>query len=472
MTVIRPVKGLDPELYQCLAATFRQVYPKEKLAIRFCVSSRNDPAYPVVEHVLADFPGFDAEISVEDEDPFLTGNERGRYGPNPKIRNMSRAYREANSDIIWILDCNVWVGKGVCGRMVDRLCGFQPNGIRTQRYKFVHQLPLVVHTGSNGMENGGLYHENARNGNLSESDAGREALLPGSWSSLVASDTGSKLEEMFMSSAHAKFYTAINTVLIAPCIVGKSNMFRRSHLHQLTSEDPARLPGLDYFSHNICEDHLVGDLLWKGKTLDERKGENLGKHALLFGDLAVQPMAAMSLRDYIARRIRWLRVRKFTVTLATLVEPGTESFLCSLYGAYAFMTLTDLFDVTLTIPSWLRYSAFWICSVFIWAVIDRALYLRLHSARSIEMDEHVPSFARALTTRRRTSLTDWALAWLGREALALPVWTWAVYGGTSVKWRGKRFRVGVDMKVREISEQQSVSMTGRWRWLDWKSKRP
>jgi ceramide glucosyltransferase len=75
----------------------------------------------------------------------------------------------------------------------------------------------------------------------------------------------------------------------------------------------------------------------------------MGRHALVFGDLAIQPMAGMNVQEYIARRVRWLRVRKFTVTLATLVEPGTESFLCSAYGAFAISTLPWL-SRTLGIP--------------------------------------------------------------------------------------------------------------------------
>lgn len=47
-------------------------------------------------------------------------------------------------------------------------------------------------------------------------------------------------------------------------------------------------------------------------------------------------------------------------------------------------------------------------------------------------------------------LGRWIWAWVAREGLALPVWVVAVGGGTGVVWRGRRFRVGVDMRVREI----------------------
>lgn len=42
---------------------------------------------------------------------------------------------------------------------------------------------------------------------------------------------------------------------------------------------------------------------------------------------------------------------------------------------------------------------------------------------------------------------------MGREVLAFPIWAWAVVGGVTVVWRGRRFWVGTDMKVHEIDGQ-------------------
>lgn len=225
-------------------------------------------------------------------------------------------------------------------------------------------------------------------------------------------------------------------------------MFRRSHLDALTSGQ-----GIDYFSHNICEDHLIGDLLWKSRVPEEDRGEKLGKHAMVFGDLAIQPMEGMRAKEYVARRVRWLRVRKFTVPAATLVEPGTESFLCSLYGAYAVTTLPWFYHALHLPPTWLSFGLFWLLSVSIWAAFDWTLYVLLHSAASVEVTDDTPDFARAPTghgTTRRP-FREWLTAWVGRESLALPIWIWAIYGGVTVVWRGKKFRVGMDMRVREIS---------------------
>ncbi|KAI9830343.1 MAG: hypothetical protein M1819_005724 [Sarea resinae] len=458
VTVLRPVKGLEPSLYECLAATFRQNYPRDKLTIYLCVSSSADPSLPILRRLIEDFPDFDAKILIEEDDPNLR-EEAGHgpnLGPNPKIRNMSRGYREAKGDLIWIIDCNVWVARGVMGRMVDRLCGYGHAG-RGKKYKFVHQLPLVIDTAGTSSD------EEARS--LLDPERGEEVRVAStstasydiqslqlqqesSWPALAYG--GGRLEEMFMASSHAKFYTAINTVLVAPCIVGKSNMFRRSHLNYVTSSNPSRAPGIDFFSDNICEDHLIGDTLWRKAVPEEEAGERWGKHALVFGDLAIQPMAGMSVKEYIARRVRWLRVRKFTVTLATLVEHGTESFFCSFYGAFALTTL-PWFNRHFGIPqTWVALAIFWLLSVSWWALVDWTLYLKLHSGESIESDEFTPAFATTSQWRTRRPIKEWLCAWLGREALAFPIWVWAVFGGVTVVWRGRKFWVGMDMKVHEV----------------------
>jgi len=330
---------------------------------------------------------------------------------------MSQAYREAKGNIVWVIDCNVWVAKGVCGRMVDALMGYgqRPN-------KFVHQLPLVVALSDSHN------HHVSRQSNL-----------------------GGRFEETWFSAAHAKFYTAINTVLVAPCIVGKSNMFRRDHLDALTQGQ-----GIDYFSHNICEDHLIGDLLWKQPVppavLAHARRDPIaspapwGNHALCFGDLAIQPMANMTVSDFFHRRVRWLRVRKYTVSLATLVEPGTESLLCSAYGAFALSSLPYFQRAWGISQSWAAFAAIFVLSVTFWAAADALLFSLMQSSCTIRQRDHVPDFVR----HRKQASCSWLLAWLGREILALPIWIWAVYGGATVAWRGQSFKVGMDMRVRPV----------------------
>lgn len=374
---------------------------------------------------------------------------------------MSRAYHEAKGELIWIIDCNVWVSRGVAGRMVDKLMGFASNGQRVMPYKLVHQLPLVV----DGV--GASVGEEARGVLTGGSAPDTKVATPWDnkpqrgWGGLLRT-AGGRLEEQFISCAHDKFYTAINTVAVAPCIVGKSNMFRRAHLDYLTTDSSNNYaPGIDYFSHNICEDHLIGDLLWRKNVPEQLRGEKMGNHKLLLGDTCIQPMARMSLYGYIDRRVRWLRVRKWTVTLATFVEPGVESFLCCFYAAFA-LTHLPWFYTTFNLPTSLSaFFLYWALGIIAWATLDFWTYNKLHSVASVELDEHTPSFARPPSMGsirgRRRPFKEWAAAWLGREVLALPIWVYACLGGTTVQWRSKRFWVGVDMMVHEIPDVQEPS---------------
>ncbi|KUJ17767.1 uncharacterized protein LY89DRAFT_584574 [Mollisia scopiformis] len=465
ITVIRPVKGLEPQLYECLAATFRQTYPLQRLTVYLCIASASDPAFPVLQRLLADFPKFDAKLLVEEEDPNLAGHggQTNNLGPNPKIRNMSRAYREAKGEVVWIVDCNVWLGKGVAGRMVDKLYGFRPDGTRATPYKFVHQLPLVVdNVGATANEESrGLLQSDDESGQVtSTSTAAYDITSPPTDEPRlheILRRGGGRLEEMFMSTSHAKFYSAINTVAIAPCIVGKSNMFRRAHLDYLTSSSPKYSPGIDYFSENICEDHMIGDLLFRSLVEEEKAGKKFKRHGLVFGDLAIQPMAGMSVQEYINRRVRWLRVRKWTVILATMVEPGVEPLLCSAYGAFAMTTLPFFHKNLGILQTWLAFAIAWLISVTAWMSVDTVLYAKLHSAATIELDADTPSFARPPAGQQRRPFSEWILAWLGREFLALPIWTWAIYGGTTVTWRGEKFRVNINMTVKEIKERDKTA---------------
>lgn len=407
------------------------------MTISLCVSSEDDPAYPVLEQIVEDFgkEGFDVRLLVEEYDPLISSlDEKDGYGPNPKIRNISRAYREAPSDaLIWVLDCNVWIPPDVAGHMVDRLVGYLPGGKRAKPFKFVHQLPLVV--------------------DIPPSEA--EAAVSGAslWQRAWRLG-GGRLDEMFMATTHAKFYGAINTVGIAPCTLGKSNMYRKQHLdtytqpqhnRNLSPTDARRGRGIDFFSSYICEDHLIGDLLWKADIPGFRN------HGLVWGDIAIQPMSGMSVAQYWARRVRWLRVRKWTVMLATLVEPGVESILCNLYFSYAITTL-PFFNATFAIPqTWTTMCCLWLTGVSIWMGCDQAVYRRLHSCSTVEPDRNTPFFARGAGqpggVGRKPFLREWLPAWIGRETLAFPIWVWAVLLGTTVSWRGKGFRVRRDMSV-------------------------
>ncbi|KAH7250155.1 uncharacterized protein BKA55DRAFT_539719 [Fusarium redolens] len=455
VTIIRPIKGVEPRLYDCIAASFRQNYPQNKISIRLCLENDKDPAYPILQRVLEDFPGIDARIMLEVDD--LALGTTPNMGPNPKIRNLSRAYREATGDIVWIVDCNVWMAKGVLGRMVDKLEGCNGDGGNVP-YKFVHQLPIVVdlidYSTPVAADGQPLLAASPVEDDASDhSGEGGSHDNPKVWA-----QGGGRLDEMFMATSHAKFYSAINTSRAAPCAVGKSNMFRKSHLDHATNavlnpripQDKNLPTGVDYFSHNICEDHMIGDILWNTEFPGHRN------HGLVWGDIAVQPMSGMSVKAYAARRSRWLRARKFTVLPATLIEPFTESFVFATYFTFAITTLR----ICGIPPTWAARVIAWLTTITVWMLVDFFGYRRLHSGVTMEVDEETPRFARGFMNRdgiKTRKFLEFLAAWIVREALALPIWAYAVVFGNTVNWRGRRFRIRRDTTVEALDAEEERS---------------
>ncbi|KAL7274337.1 Ceramide glucosyltransferase [Rhizina undulata] len=433
VTILRPIKGLDPQLRLCLSATCKLRYPKDKHELLLCVASPHDPAIPVIQEIIDQHPDVDVRLLVGEED----------VGPNPKIRNLSRGYREAKGDIVWVLDSNIWVAPGILERSVRLLEG--TDGKYEHGFKLVHHLPLCVDITNEPSSNP---KPTSVNTTPLLSPSVKSAPVAGRFWSRWLSYGGGRLEEAFLSSSHCKFYTAINTIGIAPCIVGKSNLFRRSHLAEVTRdpEGKSENEGIVAFAENICEDHLLAERLWLTKLDEEKTGKRpWGKHGM-GDDLVFQPVSEMTVKEYLARRTRWLRVRKYTVIAATLLEPGTESLLCSLLGGYAATTLPFFEDYIP--PTWGGLVAFWLASVFAWAAVDKSLFDFLHAYRNTEVDENTPAFIRTHSQKR--GVIEWAMQWLGREGFTWGVWAWSMWPG-EVNWRGGRYRVRwKDMKVQEI----------------------
>lgn len=220
---------------------------------------------------------------------------------------------------------------------------------------------------------------------------------------------GARVEEAFLNTNHAKMYLAINRVAIESCVVGKSNMYRRSDVDRLTGNLRPSTPsftheqrGLAAFARFLAEDNMIASALW----------HELGLRHDLSCDVARNAIGDMDFSTYVWRRVRWIRVRKHMVISATLLEPFTESVVAGLIGAWSIRSLTGL-------PSWVFFPI----HIALWLLVDLDVFAKLSG------DTIPPS--------RRWSFIR---AWACRELLALPVWTLGVFGN-EVTWRGRRYRV-------------------------------
>jgi ceramide glucosyltransferase len=166
VSVLKPVKGVDPDLRNNLESFFYLDYPHFELL--FCVPSHRDPACKVVEELIAKHPWVNARLFVQESN----------IGPNPKVNNLIRAYELASYDWVLVSDSNVLVPPDYLKRLVA--------------------------------------HLDADVGMVTSVVAGRHPKK-----------AGGELEAVYLNTFYARWMCLAEAVG-HPCVVGKSMLFRRS----------------------------------------------------------------------------------------------------------------------------------------------------------------------------------------------------------------------------------------------------
>ncbi|BGP37859.1 Ceramide glucosyltransferase [Rhodotorula kratochvilovae] len=392
VSILRPLRGLDCNLYENLEASFLQDYPNFELI--FSVADEADAAIPLVQELQKKYPHVHSQLLVGEE----------TVGVNPKINNLIRPYRAAKHDLLWVLDSNVLTSPQCLSRSIPL---FASSTDPAHPIGLVHHLPYAVYP---------------------------DAML------------GSRVEQVYLCSTHAKMYLAINRVSVASCVTGKSCLYRRSDLVRASELKRQRgklplpppgvtdEPGLAAFGQYLGEDNEIGVALW----------EELGLRHAMGTEVAGNAVGSMSFQKYFRRRVRWIRVRKYMVLASTLVEPLTEALLSGVLGALAFSHLFSL-------PSLLFLPAHFTA----WYLLDAALFRAVLPASP------------ARSTASRPPAHDgpgasYLAAWAAREALALPLWLFAMLGDT-VSWRddGVVYRVQRDGSVRALRDGEREAWVER-----------
>jgi ceramide glucosyltransferase len=122
ISVLKPLKGLDDNLFDNLESICTQDYPQYEVI--FSLQDHNDLACKIARKIKDKYPGRDITVTVE----------RCSAGLNPKVNNLMPAYRAAKHDFILISDSNVMVNqnylKDIARHMQDSEVGLVSNIIK------------------------------------------------------------------------------------------------------------------------------------------------------------------------------------------------------------------------------------------------------------------------------------------------------------------------------------------------------
>lgn len=97
VSVLKPVAGNSPELYQCLRSFCEQDWPTYEVI--FGAHSEDDPAVEVVHQLMRELPHCDLRLVIDGS----------LAGPNRKVSNLANIFRSARYDIIVLADSDVRV---------------------------------------------------------------------------------------------------------------------------------------------------------------------------------------------------------------------------------------------------------------------------------------------------------------------------------------------------------------------------
>lgn len=173
ISVLKPLKGADPDLYDNLAAFARQDYPGFELVLG--TADSDDPALEIAQRVAKDFPTVAIRVVTGAPD----------IGLNPKVSNLAHLASHARHDWVLVSDADVRPDPAYLRYLATELAD-----------------PRV-------------------------------GLVSSVLSGVGEETTGATLENLHLGSFVAPSVCAAHELADEPCVVGKSMLFRRSELDRL-----------------------------------------------------------------------------------------------------------------------------------------------------------------------------------------------------------------------------------------------
>ncbi|CAF4068253.1 unnamed protein product [Rotaria sp. Silwood2] len=401
VSIIKPLTGIDANLYENLKTFFNLQYPRYE--ILFCVQEHDNELIDMIERLREEYPDVDSqlfvagtqlsavkqEIELDEEQtydniPLVTtirdeklrrkqislwkkllccGSQKISSGDkllkngtmdikNPKIYNMLPAYEKAQYPYILISDSGLMMHEHTLYDMV--MC-------MTDNVGLVHQMPFTCD---------------------------RKGFA-------------ASVEKVYFGTQHARMYMTINLIGIN-CVTGMSCLIRKECIE--------RVGGLRAFGHYIAEDYYIAYEVakqgWKLRVASAPAQQNSGEY---------------SVSTWIDRMIRWCKLRMRLSPLAYL-EPLQECFSSAILAG---IVTNYLFEWNALVVA--------ACHILIWFILDY-LMLRITQGGALPFSKF-----------------EFAIAWLVREFSSFYIYFKAFTGSSTVRWRGKEYRLGSGTRAEELS---------------------
>ena len=210
-------------------------------------------------------------------------------------------------------------------------------------------------------------------------------LVSSPFQAVAARGVGGALEALQLDTFVMRGVALVGGLLELPCVVGKSMLLRRADL--------ADVGGFPELARYLAEDQVCGELL-----------HARGLRVVVSGHVIANVIGTLRLRDFVARHLRWARIRRRINVLGYAAEPLANPVALSIAG------------VLLGVPG---------------AVTAVAATWALSSALA---------FA---TQHRLGGSPGWRLPFVELARSVVVAVTWPVpFFDCTIDWRGNRFRIG------------------------------
>jgi ceramide glucosyltransferase len=108
VSVLKPVRGLDRDAHDHFTSFCRQSYPE--FEILFAVADADDPAVPVINRLIEEFPGRAIRLVIGGP----------HIGPNSKVDKLCWLAREARHELLVVSDSDVTAPPGYLRALAER----------------------------------------------------------------------------------------------------------------------------------------------------------------------------------------------------------------------------------------------------------------------------------------------------------------------------------------------------------------